>query len=708
MARFFRTCCVLLPIGFLTALVSTDGRGEEPPAFTLEIDAANPKGGTMEVFYDIGRDYSHLDWAACDLPATAELSTYRFRLAVEPLWRIRIDPAQGGTVMTIGAVRLIAPTGAILMEWGPESLAIMNQIDSIEVLNGEAVITIPDGVRDPMIYLRDPPAEISIRWLDRTLVSRTAITAMAFFALAACLMGGWGAFTVLVPSGVPAPGRPGRATTGLATLAAFLFVFGVRLATLHQFSDPVPVGDEWHADLHFLILPFQDGYLDWATLFELQNEHRILFTRIISLTAFMLSGEFDPRIGMWVGALLWSALIALVCAGFYARTSPRWFWITVPFWIVAALPFDPANMFWGGQSQMYALIYCATCILALAATARPTRTQVVAAAGLSIVSLFTMGSGFIAPLMAAGLVLLRIPLQRDQWRIRVGFASVFATIASVGPFLYARSPRFAPTYADSISEFWQAFVGYASWPLAGHTAAILVVWLPWIVLTVILLRRLDMSKRTVLGWFGFALGCWILIHAIGLGYSRPELDSPHTPRYFTPLFINSAAAFCAVGFIWTSKSRWTVRIPLFCLLSLSLLSMGRAGFVGIETLRNLATQHAIYQEVIENYVSTGRRESLADLRFYHTPFWNSNELAARLDAPEMVRVLPYDLRRHARSVEPESERGIHGPGIPTQVVLRFMQNGWVFAGMSLFLLAAVSCRGKPRVIPSTHPSADKL
>ncbi|RKX32911.1 MAG: hypothetical protein DRP71_11430 [Verrucomicrobia bacterium] len=677
--------CIYAVIGCFLALTNIHGKPGSQDAFVLEIDASNPKGGLMEVFFDVGRDYSHLDWTTFELPPSGELKTYRFELAARPIKRIRIDPAQSETLMRIGQVRLLTPAGETLAYWGPHDLTIMNQIDSIQIVDGVAVITIPADSNDPMIFLRGSPGEATTRWLGYRLVGKAEIVAIAILLVSAISISWWGAFTALVQS----PNGNSRKGVGLAAASTFLFVFGCRLALLDQFSSPIPYWDEWDSDLHFLILPFQDGYLHWSALFEQQNEHRILLTRIIAIFGFILNGEYDPRIGMLAGAFMWSAGIALISAAAFSLLPRKWYIALIPFWIVTALPFDFANLTWGGQSQMYALGLMATCVLALAATAYPTRLQFIAAACASIASLFTMGSGYVAPLIAAGVVMVRTIETRICWKIRLLYGSVFTVTGIYGLLIYENSPRHAPTYAETTVEFWRAFQGFASWPLSTGYGTFLVIWTPWLLLATVLFFWKDQSRRATVGWLAFGLGCWALVHMVGLAYSRPDLSDPPAGRYLTTLFTPISTIVCAVVYLFQRKIRMLIKITTLIFVAIVSIAVGKVGLHGFEGARRHMGRQSIHADIIGQYLRTGDRQLLASLPLYTTPYWSSNELATRLESPALVNALPFELRQHAKNRFSDQSLRSDSPGVLTQIAEAIMNIGVVLAGFAVVLFFTV-------------------
>jgi hypothetical protein len=663
------------------AVNTVQAEPEQSNAFVLEIEASNPQGGFFEVFFDTGRGYNQFDWVGQELPASEELTSLRFVLARGPIKRIRIDPAQNETVMRIGKIRLLTPAGETLAAWGPGDLAAMRQIESIRIQDGLAIVTTSPGSNDPMIYLRNPPHEKTTRWLGRKNIDVPQVILLATLIGAMIGIAWCGAYSVMTS------GYPSWKTrkNGLAVASVFIFVLGFRLTLLYRFSSPIPYWDEWEADLYYLVLPFLSGYLDWPALFELHSEHRIVVTRLITLVGVLLNGEYDPRIGMVAGAVLWSATIALVSAGIFRLLPKLWFSILIPYWVIAALPFDSTNLTWGGQSQIYALTFMATCTLALGVATRPNGFLFLAAAGASGVSLLTMGSGFVAPLIAVGLCLYRSIGGKEFRRIQFGYASVFAVAALVGLLTYEKSSLHASSYAKTAIEFWHGFQGFASWPLPPGPGALLIMWLPWFILGVVLLARPDRSRRASSGWLAFGLGTWTLVHAAGLGYSRPGLSTSLDPKYLTSEFAIISATVAATAYLCQRPLRPYPKILIVLLTIVSCFAAWMAGMHGIDSARAHLKRQSIHTEIVASYLRTRNHQLLFDLPAYKTPYWNSNELAVRLESADLIGVLPFELRAGSQVLNSSNAEKADSPGRLTLLVVALMKCSRVLAGLGAFL-----------------------
>src|SRR5262249_55217188 len=133
----------------------------------------------------------------------------------------------------------------------------------------------------------------------------------------------------------------------------FLVVFSAKLLFLGSYHVTVPYWDEWvmGADL---FRPYHDCSLGWSQMFRLHNEHRVFFTRLLSLALLVVDGQWDPRLQQVVDAAI-HALTAGVLAAMLWRASGRRHLLTLLGVCVVtfALPFSWENTLLGFQSQFY-------------------------------------------------------------------------------------------------------------------------------------------------------------------------------------------------------------------------------------------------------------------------------------------------------------------------------------------------------------------
>ena len=102
----------------------------------------------------------------------------------------------------------------------------------------------------------------------------------------------------------------------LPVLGAALVILGAKLLLIERFGANVPFWDQWDAEAALLYKPYLEGTLGWADLFAAHNEHRIFWTRILSLGLLELNGVWSPRLQMLANAILHAAILGLLLSWF--------------------------------------------------------------------------------------------------------------------------------------------------------------------------------------------------------------------------------------------------------------------------------------------------------------------------------------------------------------------------------------------------------
>src|SRR5687768_9906664 len=138
---------------------------------------------------------------------------------------------------------------------------------------------------------------------------------------------------------------------------------------------------------------------------------------------------------------------------------------------------------------MYGLGLLAVCTIGLAAAPVIDRRVWIAAAAGSAISLFTMGAGVVGPACALGICLVRAAYEASQRRAILALAAIFLAAVIGGLCLHVSSRAHVPFYATTFAQFLKAWVGVMAWPLPPRLMFVVLVWLPWVVNSVLVLRR---------------------------------------------------------------------------------------------------------------------------------------------------------------------------------------------------------------------------
>jgi hypothetical protein len=638
----------------------------------------------MQVFYDIGQPSSQHDSARLPLPPDESLRALRFPLPAEPIKLLRIDPADDDSTVHIGQIRLLTDDGHVLKTFGPDRLRPMWQIEKITLQKEIATVRPHPGVNDPMLLVAEPLQRDVHVWLGRSTLGPPTVLLLGLIAVVLIATAIVGACRTALANH-SSPRLPAKRLALLTFAAVFLLVTGTRLSLLKDYSSPLPLWDEWEADALYLLIPLRGGFLDWQALFIPQAEHRIVLTRLITLVGTLLNGEWDPRLAMTLSAAFFGTAIALCAALIIRPTSWFSFSLVALITLAAALPFDPSNLFWGGQSQMYALTLLAICPLAIAAFHQPDTFTWLAAAAAGIASLGTMGSGIVAPALGCVLCAWRWFREPHQRRGLAGSSVIFGVVTAIGLLASAASRRHSVHYAASLTEFWRAFESYGAWPLPSGTLSLLAVWSPWILHGFLLLRRRHASP---LDWFAAGLGAWALVSTAGLAFARPDLAAHLDPRHFTALFVNFLAPCISTAALWHADLRRSALISTAAVATLA-IGLVRIEQRGFEATRQQLSWHEARDAIVLPFLWTGDRQLLQDLPpDGRCPYWNSALLAHYLDSPLLQPVLPFKLRK-ALAERPASEppASIPGPGNLTLFARTGMKLGPAFVLVGALLLA---------------------
>ena len=212
---------------------------------------------------------------------------------------------------------------------------------------------------------------------------------------------------------VKGAGETSAATSGrldglLWMLSLLLVGAGARLWLIQTFGTPLPFWDQWD-ETRVVFVPFFQGKLSLADLLSPHNEHRIFFTRVYDLSLLLLNGQWDNQLQMVANVFIYSATLA----GFgwlLGRLLGRNFWllITLPLMLTLALPFAWENTLAGFQSQVYFMTFFSLLTLWLLGFYKPGSLPWSCGVLTACCSLFTMGSGFLAPASVCALVTLRM------------------------------------------------------------------------------------------------------------------------------------------------------------------------------------------------------------------------------------------------------------------------------------------------------------
>lgn len=208
-------------------------------------------------------------------------------------------------------------------------------------------------------------------------------------------------------------------------------------------------------------------------------------------------------------------------------------WLLIPVILAQfALPFSFENLFIGFQSQFYFLILFSV-ISILLITYLPENGYAFAAVFLlCLLSIFTMGSGFITPFTIVTVYILDLYL-KSRFSLFNCFCILVLVITSItGYFLIPQIPVHQVYRAQNLSQLIYALGYILSWPIGDHQFPAFLLWTPALFMILLLTIRKSLTRADVL-----MTGCfvWSFIQCCAIAYGRGQELTMVSSRY-TELF----------------------------------------------------------------------------------------------------------------------------------------------------------------------------
>jgi hypothetical protein len=443
------------------------------------------------------------------------------------------------------------------------------------------------------------------------------------------------------------------------------------LLLIHRFGTPLPFWDQWE-EARVVYVPYFEGKLSLANLFEAHNEHRILFSRVYGLALLLLNGQWDGQLEMVVDAILHCATLTGL-GWLMSRWLERRYWILLwlPLALVLALPFGWENSLAGFQSIFYFFLLLSLLTLSLLGTYPPGSAKWWVGAAAAILALFTLASGFLAAAAVFGLVVFRVWRRPKFWKQQSPTLALCAAVVVAGLLLKADVPHHHVFQAHSVGEFLAALGANLAWP--------------WIVVPPFAL--LNLVPLAALAWCYYfretqerpaqeltlAISLWAVLQGAAVAYARGAEGKPPGWRYMdSSSFILIAACF-SIAILMTRylrASRWRaiwyaafILWGVACMAGLALLNL-RAWQIDIperqfyQRCQLLNTRAYMATEDIRVFDGKAKQQ----LPFYEgdpnapRPLHEGEKFVRYLNYPRVRSILPACVRDPLK-VEPESVTG---------------------------------------------------
>jgi hypothetical protein len=354
----------------------------------------------------------------------------------------------------------------------------------------------------------------------------------------------------------------------LPWLAIGLTVVGARLWLISQYGTSLPIHDQWDAEGFYLLKPWSEGRLGLADLLGPHNEHRIFFSRLLTLALTFINGQWDSVPAMVFDALL-CGVIAILCAAipfsFFKDRFRVIIVMSITLWL--ALPYAHENTLWAFQSSFYFLLFFSLLGIWGLTLHRPFSLRWSAGVLGAVCACLSMGSGFFAAVVAAAILFLQVVRKEGCFRDLAPTALLVAVILAISLHFRVDVPYHAMLKAQSFGVWLNFFGRCLAWPLSAHPILALITYCPLVLLSVsdLTRRRAQESPTNPLVWLLFAIGLWVILQAAAAAYSRAGSGSvPVASRYLDILglgvVVNIVSLCLLLAKARTTPYAWTTTV----------------------------------------------------------------------------------------------------------------------------------------------------
>ena len=651
-----RTVTAFLTAAALVAVVCVTAPRSRPRGTqTFEIDMRTSAGDFAQIFWSKDRRFTEERSIRLPLQRTPDgFQRLRFLMPGRGVRWLRLDPTDAPGDVVIQSARILDPAGSTLRQLEPERFQPANQIKSITGSPGETrIVTSPPG-DDPSLYI-PPSCSSPLRFIDDfdlvTPANTTLVSSAAVMLLSASL---WlvGVSAVTRNAETSAKGSDYRqwAHVVLWTLGLFLLVFSAKLLLIREYPLTAPYLDQWDGEARAVYSPFGTCGLTWGEMFNLHNEHRVFFTRLLALALLLANGQWDPRLQQVVNAWLHSLTAVLVATIFWVANRRRGLDLIVfTLALACTLPFSWENTLEGFQSAFYFEVLFSLLALWLTTSSRAATVPWCLGWACAVCSLVTAAGGVLVPVAIAGILALR--LWRDatrDWRDAMSTFAMAVGVLGLGVAIASPPlPHHTGFRARTIVEFAGALARNLAWPWVDHPLLSMVLWMPVAVLIVIGFRR--KAGPTPLEEWIAGLGLWVALQTAAVAYGRGAGAPPPAPRYQDFLSLGFVANTMAIasGVNLTRAGTLTRRAAAGALagwLLAAAVGMGRLADAAVADLKEWRPRWSAQALNVRRFVVTDDASALASSGPFDFPYPDARSLIPMLRDPYVRRILPPSTR----------------------------------------------------------------
>ncbi|TGN08049.1 hypothetical protein [Leptospira ilyithenensis] len=351
-------------------------------------------------------------------------------------------------------------------------------------------------------------------------------------------------------------------------LTVFFLVWSIRLLWIGLYGVDVPFWDQWDGEADSIYLPILRGDYDLKHLISQHNEHRIFFTRILSIVIFLLNGHWNTVLVMQIQAMIPGAI-----AGFLAQTFwkiNRSYSACLGIAVYFAAPLGTENMLWGFQSQFYFMVLFSVISIYYSSFGESNRKFVLSAFVFSVFAFFNIASGALVAFVISVVSCLKLIFGLSEDKKKTILISISFLLLFVFEIFFTKLPSgHEELHASDYHTYLNSLSLYMGWPginkigfgyyIHGFTFSLFFI---------ILIFKREKLKNPYVQYL-ISLQIWIYAQILLLVYARGGGSEANIAnRYLDILSLGPLFTFFILICLLNRK-----RIILFANLSFLLLSI---------------------------------------------------------------------------------------------------------------------------------------
>lgn len=231
---------------------------------------------------------------------------------------------------------------------------------------------------------------------------------------------------IRAPQSAPTEPPLGRGHKFALLSAIACTVLGAKLIIIATIGPTMPVFDQWDGEAENVYVPYLNGTYSFGQLFAPHNEHRIVFTRLLTLLHLELAGEWNTRLEMILCAFIHTGLITWLAGLLMPIVGPRHRLLFACFIsVLFGLPLGYENTVLGFNFHFYLTMLFGLAALAALVSAPSFSWRWFAGVGAATLSYLSFSSSGVAAILAS-IILVGLQLAT---RVRDRSGREFAGIA---------------------------------------------------------------------------------------------------------------------------------------------------------------------------------------------------------------------------------------------------------------------------------------